>query len=249
MLKFERKQRLALGGAVLGVGLLVLFSYSGNSINREADDTITTNIPVSTPVVANPSADNPELQYLQGEVSFQYLLSDNQPRDNTELSSSASQPKKEQDYTDDSQLVVDNSKPQPPQQSTDKTLHLVIEVVDGDTIKADYGGEVEVVRFVGLDTPELSSNDCYAQEAKDYLIERVKGQMVELIEDQTQGDRDRFGRLLRYVYLGQELINQTMIEQGFGYAFTDYGAEKMDQFIVYQQIAQNKQVGLWGSCN
>ncbi len=247
MLKFERKQKMVL---VITTSLLIILLLTPifDRQNLEDDDIITTYNPIAIQEASLPSgqSEQSDQDYLQGEVSFQYVLPGEIDHNSSQTPTDIGQSivTKQAQQTNPSSITVEKNP-----EVENKILHKVLDVVDGDTIKVDINGKMEVVRLVGLDTPELSSNDCYAQEAKDYLVERVKGQMVELVQDQTQGDRDRFGRLLRYLYLDQELINQTMIEKGLGYAFTDYGAEKIDQFIVYQQIAQNQRVGLWGNCN
>ena len=72
-------------------------------------------------------------------------------------------------------------------------------IVDGDTIDVEIGGATYRVRYIGIDTPERG--DCYFDEAKDKNAELVLGQYVRLVKDVSE--TDRYGRLLRYVYVGQ----------------------------------------------
>ncbi|GAB3059484.1 thermonuclease family protein [Sediminivirga luteola] len=77
----------------------------------------------------------------------------------------------------------------------------VVAIVDGDTIRVDLGGETERVRLLGIDTPELgrggTADEPCAVEARERLAELIGDQIV-LVPDPAQGDRDRYGRLLRY---------------------------------------------------
>jgi micrococcal nuclease len=77
----------------------------------------------------------------------------------------------------------------------------VVGVVDGDTIKVGLGGAKEGVRVIGIDTPELSPPQCYAQKAASKMQSLVQSKQVIIGADSTQADRDSYGRLLRHVSL------------------------------------------------
>ncbi len=87
----------------------------------------------------------------------------------------------------------------------------VVQVIDGDTIDVDLNGQVFRVRYVGVNTPERDET-CYrpAVDANRLLVE---GKTVRLVRDVS--DTDRFGRLLRYVYVGDLLVNRALVEQGY----------------------------------
>lgn len=99
-------------------------------------------------------------------------------------------------------------------------LATVIEVVDGDTIRVDRGRGVETVRYIGIDTPELNAPDGvpepFAVEATEANAELVAGRQVVLERDVSE--TDRFGRLLRYVWLvdGETsvLVNDELVRRG-----------------------------------
>jgi micrococcal nuclease len=84
-------------------------------------------------------------------------------------------------------------------------------VIDGDTIDVEIDGEEFRVRYVGVNTPERDE-PCYweAWQANRRLVE---GQIVTLVRDVSE--TDRYGRLLRYVYLGGLPINETLVREGY----------------------------------
>jgi len=88
---------------------------------------------------------------------------------------------------------------------------MVLRVIDGDTIVAEGGYHV---RYIGIDSPE--SNEFYYSEAKQMNVDLVAGKKVRLEGDIT--DKDSYGRLLRYVYVGDDFINAEMVRQGCAWA-------------------------------
>ncbi|MBU1890802.1 thermonuclease family protein, partial [Patescibacteria group bacterium] len=126
-------------------------------------------------------------------------------------------------------------------------LALVIEVIDGDTIKIEGG---VTIRYLGMDTPEPSHKppDCYAKEASEKNREMVEGQTVRIIKDVR--DRDRYGRLLRYVYVDDTFVNLELVKQGYARAFTvppDIAYE--EDLLIAEQEARESKNGLWGGCD
>lgn len=95
--------------------------------------------------------------------------------------------------------------------SVDGERARVTRVIDGDTIDVEIGGEVYRVRYVGANTPERDEA-CYsdAVRANRNLVEN---ETVTLVSDVS--DTDRYDRLLRYVYVGDTLVNAEMIRQGY----------------------------------
>ena len=85
-------------------------------------------------------------------------------------------------------------------------LYNVIRVVDGDTIEIEGG---QKVRYIGIDTPETVDPSrpvgCYGKEASDKNKELVEGKIVRLEKDISE--TDRYGRLLRYIYVGDIFVN------------------------------------------
>jgi endonuclease YncB( thermonuclease family) len=122
--------------------------------------------------------------------------------------------------------------------------------VDGDTIKVDIAGTVYSVRYIGIDCPEVSQDggayDWMALEATEANRRLVEGQVVYLEKDVSE--TDRYGRLLRYVYLPAGLlVNAELVRLGYAQAST-YPPDVHYQalFVDVQREAQAADRGLWG---
>lgn len=87
----------------------------------------------------------------------------------------------------------------------------VTRVIDGDTIEVNLNGQRYTVRYVGVNTPERDE-PCYA-EARDANRALVENRTVTLVRDVS--NTDRFDRLLRYVYVGDTLVNAALVQQGW----------------------------------
>lgn len=87
----------------------------------------------------------------------------------------------------------------------------VVRVIDGDTIDVNLNGQEQRVRYIGMNTPERDE-PCYseARRANDAL---VSGQTVRLVRDQSE--TDRYGRLLRYIYVGDVFVNERLVAEGW----------------------------------
>ena len=133
-------------------------------------------------------------------------------------------------------------------------LYRVTEFVDGDTIAVDMNGAKEKVRMIGVDTPEThdprKSVQCFGQAAADYTKQLIGTNNVRLEADPENTNRDRYNRLLRYVYLPDgRMVNAELIKNGFGFAYTYFPFSKLNEFRDYEQTAHNANKGLWGSCS
>jgi micrococcal nuclease len=134
----------------------------------------------------------------------------------------------------------------------------VTRVVDGDTLDVEPGGRI---RLIGIDTPEAVDSrrpvECFAREASASASALLQGRSVRLESDDTQDDRDTFGRLLRYVWLddGPNVGRQANFEQvvgGYAHEFTFRTSYKYrDAFKQAQDFAKRYSLGLWapGTCN
>lgn len=129
----------------------------------------------------------------------------------------------------------------------------VISFDDGDTIVVDMQGRKEQVRFIGVDTPETKDPrkpvQCYGKQASSFTKQVIGEQPVRLEADPESTNRDRYDRLLRYVYLPNGTnLNLLLVNEGFGFAITGFPFTKMDEFVAAQNQARTKQKGLWGQC-
>ncbi len=133
----------------------------------------------------------------------------------------------------------------------------VIRVVDGDTIVVDINGNIEKLRLIGLDTPETVDPrkpvQCFGVEASNKAKELLEGKKVKLENDISQGERDKYNRLLRYVYLEDgTLFNKLMIESGYGHEYTYVIPYKyQEEFMKAETYARENNLGLWNPdvCN
>ena len=127
--------------------------------------------------------------------------------------------------------------------------------VDGDTFKVDMNGTTETIRLIGVDTPETKKPNtpvqCYGPEASAFTKKTLLagGNSVRLEADPKDDNRDQYGRLLRYVYLPDgTLLEQQIIEGGYGFAYTLFPFSKKQDFETYQATAQAAYRGLWTFC-
>ncbi len=126
----------------------------------------------------------------------------------------------------------------------------VVSVTDGDTIKVRIGNKEETVRYIGVDTPEPYRDGepaCFSREATARNKELVEGKIVTLVSDHE--DKDKYGRLLRYVYVGERFVNGELIKGGYAKTLrikpnTTYA----DEFVQLQNEAKKMEKGMWGAC-
>lgn len=130
----------------------------------------------------------------------------------------------------------------------------VMRVIDGDTIEVGVGGKKTSVRIIGVDAPETNGPPlCYGQEASAEaakLIERAGGRVL---LERDVSETDRYGRLLRYVWLdhpdGRRMLNEELVKSGYAQVTTyppDVKYEEM--FLAAERIAKAERRGLWGAC-
>ncbi len=123
----------------------------------------------------------------------------------------------------------------------------VVRVVDGDTFEIEGG---EKIRMIGIDTPETvdprKSVQCFGKEASNKTKELLEGKTVRLVKDVSE--RDKYQRLLRYVYVGDIFINDLLVRDGFAKSSSYPPDIKFqEQFRQSEEVARNGKVGLWSS--
>ena len=133
----------------------------------------------------------------------------------------------------------------------DGELVKVVRVVDGDTINVEINGKVEPVRYIGIDTPETVDPrkpvQCFGVESSKKNKELLEGKTVRLETDIT--DRDKYNRLLRYVWLDDILINQKLVEDGFAKSYSyPPDIKYQDKFVAAEKKAREDKLGLWTAC-
>ncbi len=128
----------------------------------------------------------------------------------------------------------------------------VVKVVDGDTLSLNMGGKTEVLRLIGMDTPETVDPrkpvQCFAQEASAKAKETLTGKKVRIEADPSQGERDKYNRLLRYIFLEDgTFYNKLMIEEGFAHEYTYNTPYKyQSEFKEAETKAREDKRGFWG---
>lgn len=129
-------------------------------------------------------------------------------------------------------------------QNTQRDLAELVRVIDGDTIEVVVNGQTKRVRYIGMDTPERE--DVFFAEATNANAQLVTGQRLTLVKDVSE--TDRYDRLLRYVFVGENIfVNYELVNQGYAQIVTyppDVACEEF--FREAQTNARESELGLWG---
>ena len=143
-----------------------------------------------------------------------------------------------------------------PSSKFEEGSYLVTRIVDGDTIDVEKGGIKQRVRLIGIDTPESvdprQGVECFGKEASVKLQDLIAEKTVTLEADTSQSDKDKYGRILRYVFANKENINQMMIQEGYAFEYTYQNPYKYQiQFKQAEKTARTTKAGLWSesACN
>jgi len=127
----------------------------------------------------------------------------------------------------------------------------VIRVDDGDTIEVVRGSETDVIRLLGVDTPETHHPtkpvQCFGPEASAFTTRRLTGRLVRLESDVEE--RDIYGRRLAYVLLGRRRFNDELLHRGYARLLViapnrAHGREMLDAELD----ARHHRLGLWDAC-
>ena len=132
----------------------------------------------------------------------------------------------------------------------------VVEVIDGDTIRAQVAGTTETIRLVGVDTPETKHPtkgvQCFGPQATEFLTKMLPAGTTLRIE-RDQEARDAFGRLLLYLFRpvnsGELFVNFELVRRGYGKPLhIEPNSRYRDAFVAGAFEAQRNQRGLWKWC-
>ncbi len=139
--------------------------------------------------------------------------------------------------------------------NTGEIGYKVTKVIDGDTIQIEGGYKI---RYIGIDAPETVDPKrpvgCYGRQASDKNKELVLGKNIILEKDVSE--TDKFGRLLRYVYLagpeassGSVFVNDYLVRSGYAKVSTyPPDVKYQQQFLESERYARENNLGLWGKC-
>ncbi len=135
-----------------------------------------------------------------------------------------------------------------------KVLITILKVVDGDTVDIDVDGRTERVRLIGVNTPETKHPtkpiECFGPEASAYLKQLLPMGTAVRIERDVEA-RDRYGRLLLYLYLGSNdlFINLDLVSRGYGTPMSiEPNTFHRNDFVRAAAQAEAANVGLWKAC-
>lgn len=127
----------------------------------------------------------------------------------------------------------------------------IVKNIDGDTVEIEINGKAEKVRMLCVDTPETHHPRLGVQpfgpEASDYTKKILPvGTKVE-IEQGIGSGRDKYGRLLAYIYIEGKMFNEMLLEQGLARVAYIYApnTQYVDEFYAIQKEAQKKGIGIW----
>ena len=127
---------------------------------------------------------------------------------------------------------------------------VVVRVVDGDTIHVRLADRIEKVRYIGVNAPELShpqkGTDGAGREAARVNRQLVDGRRVRLELDVQE--RDRHGRLLAYVWIGDVMVNEELVRLGYAQVMTvPPNVRHQATLLAREREARRNGRGLWGS--
>ena len=131
---------------------------------------------------------------------------------------------------------------------------VVVRVVDGDTLDVELSGSTVRVRLLGIDTPETVDENrpvqCFGHEASNYLAQLLPHGSIVRLERDVEA-RDRYGRLLAYIYRVDDgvFVNAALIEGGYATTLSIApNTMRAHDFELLRVQAQRDKRGLWGAC-
>ena len=138
-------------------------------------------------------------------------------------------------------------------EGADRDRARVVRVTDGDTLRVRLAdGSEEYVRVLGIDTPEVHEQvECGGRDASAAMaVLAPVGSTVRLVSDPTQADRDRYGRLLRYVERGGRDVGKAQIVSGHArvYVYRDDPFRRADPYLRAEARSERLGEGLWSRC-
>jgi len=123
-------------------------------------------------------------------------------------------------------------------------------ITDGDTLRLKIGKKTEKLRIIGIDTPETVDPrkpvQCFGKEATAKLKSLLSRKTVTLEKNPAE-DRDKYKRLLRYVFVKGEDIGATMIHDGFAFSYKQYPHPRLEVYNALEIEAREAKRGLWGT--
>lgn len=129
-------------------------------------------------------------------------------------------------------------------------FYQVAGITDGDTLKVKIGDKTEKVRVIGINTPETQNKkQCFGKEASSKMQSLAQSKKVRLEADSSQDDRDRYGRLLRFVFLEDGTdIGKTLVSEGFAHEYIYSKPYKYaSAYKLAESDAKTRALGFWAA--
>lgn len=127
----------------------------------------------------------------------------------------------------------------------------VVSVVDGDTVRVRLKGRTRTVRLIGIDTPEVYGGvECGGKAASRSMKRMLKrGARVKLVRDRTQDNRDRYGRLLRYVQRRGADVGKRQVRRGWAKPYVySRPFKRVRSYRKARDVAKRGDRGVWAQC-
>lgn len=129
----------------------------------------------------------------------------------------------------------------------------LVSCIDGDTAKFNVKGEVKTVRFLSINTPEIAHDDIdgepFGDVAKDYTCKLLKSaSTIKLQYDSKSDIEDKYGRILAWVFVDNELLQEKLVSEGLAqvkYVYDDYKYSSHLKDVEFE--AKNRELGIWSS--
>lgn len=132
----------------------------------------------------------------------------------------------------------------------------VTRVIDGDTVEVEVLETTQVVRLIGVDTPETvhpeEPVECFGPESSDFVTERLEGETVQLVLPAVGDTSDHYGRTLAYIWTVEDgqrtsLFNETLLRRGYAET-SGFSHEHIRRFERLESDARQRDVGMWSAC-
>jgi micrococcal nuclease len=128
---------------------------------------------------------------------------------------------------------------------------VVVKAVDGDTVDVRVGAHTDIIRLLGIDTPETHHPtkpvQCFGPEAAAYTKRRLEGKTIQLEDDVEP--RDLYGRRLAYIYLDGHRFNDELLQKGYARLLVIPPNGSHARTMLAEELdAKRGGLGLWGAC-
>ena len=137
--------------------------------------------------------------------------------------------------------------------SSDKNLYQIEYVYDGDTYQIWINGKKEKIRVLGIDTPEKTGGfrpeGCFGNDASAYAKKQLRNKKVGLLQPKNHESTDKYGRLLRYVFLNGEDFGAHLIKEGYAFSYKRFPHPRLKYYNQLEKEAQKNKKGMWNPDN